>query len=208
MDRALKERIVGATVLVVFIVLVVPVFLDGPAEAPAIVSQDVTLPGQGEAERKRQTIVLQRDRSDPVPLAGSSQSEAPADEQAQEPVDEPAEMTARPAPAKAPARTPTRTVDTAPAPEPPEPKTREPVATSSTGMWAVQLGSFSNKANAERLADELRKAGYAAFLSQVQSSGQPLHRVRIGPQRDRDAAAAVAGRLAAAGHRGQVVPHP
>jgi cell division septation protein DedD len=33
MDRALKERIIGAAVLVVFVVLVVPVFLDGPPES-------------------------------------------------------------------------------------------------------------------------------------------------------------------------------
>ena len=30
MDKALKERIIGAAVLVVFAILVVPVFLDGP----------------------------------------------------------------------------------------------------------------------------------------------------------------------------------
>ncbi|MDZ7770011.1 MAG: SPOR domain-containing protein [Woeseiaceae bacterium] len=55
---------------------------------------------------------------------------------------------------------------------------------SATGMWAVQLGSFSNPENAERLAAELRTKGYAAFLSQLKSSSGPLHRVRIGPQKD------------------------
>ena len=30
MERALKERIIGAIVLVIFVVLVVPIFLDGP----------------------------------------------------------------------------------------------------------------------------------------------------------------------------------
>jgi DedD protein len=46
MDRALKERIIGAAVLVVFVVLVVPVFLDGPPESGDIVSERVPLPGQ------------------------------------------------------------------------------------------------------------------------------------------------------------------
>lgn len=75
-------------------------------------------------------------------------------------------------------------------------------------MWAVQLGSFSNKENAERLAAGLRKQGYAAFLSQLESDGDALQRVRVGPQKDRSAAEAVAAKLSAAGHPGQVVPHP
>ena len=43
MDRALKERIIGAVVLVVFVVLIVPVFLDGPPEDSEIVSERVLL---------------------------------------------------------------------------------------------------------------------------------------------------------------------
>jgi DedD protein len=75
-------------------------------------------------------------------------------------------------------------------------------------MWAVQLGSFSNPQNAEKLAAELRKQGFAAFLSQLTIESGPLHRVRIGPQKDRDSAEAMAARLKRAGHTGQVVPHP
>lgn len=75
-------------------------------------------------------------------------------------------------------------------------------------MWAVQLGSFSNKANADRLASKLREEGYAAFLSQHQAPSGELHRVRIGPQEDRASAESVAARLSADGFKGQVVPHP
>ena len=83
-----------------------------------------------------------------------------------------------------------------------------PPASSTTGMWAVQLGSFSNKDNAEKLAADLRRQGYAAFLSQLQTDGGQLHRVRIGPQKDRESAEAMARRLLKVGHKGQVVPHP
>jgi len=75
-------------------------------------------------------------------------------------------------------------------------------------MWAVQLGSFSNKDNAETLAADLRKQGYAAFLSQLATDKGQLHRVRIGPQKDRASAEAMASRLEKVGHKGQVVPHP
>jgi DedD protein len=75
-------------------------------------------------------------------------------------------------------------------------------------LWAVQLGSFSDQVNAEKLAAELRKQGFFAVLSKLDTEKGRLHRVRIGPQADRAAAEAVVKKLAAAGHKGQVVPHP
>ena len=70
MDRALKERIIGAAVLVVFVVLVVPVFLDGPPQGGEIVSERVPLPGQA-TEGETRTVVLERDRDEPVPVAAA-----------------------------------------------------------------------------------------------------------------------------------------
>ena len=40
MDRALKERIIGAAVLVLVVVLVVPVFLDGPSNDGEVVREN------------------------------------------------------------------------------------------------------------------------------------------------------------------------
>jgi len=71
MERALKERIIGAVVLVVFAVLVVPIFLDGPPGDGEIVTERVLLPGQD--DQNTQTVVLDRDRTDPVPAATSRQ---------------------------------------------------------------------------------------------------------------------------------------
>lgn len=224
MDRALKERVIGAIALVAIAVLVVPVFLDGPSTDAEIVSESVTLPGQNEQTRKRQTIVLERDRDQPVPVSGSRNAQATtaAEKLA-------ADDAARKAAAAAEARAqqvaeaeppPADKQETAPAQEKkPEPTTvakaevKTEAATpapsqSTTGMWAVQLGSFSNEANAERLAADLRKSGYAAFLSQLKTSSGSLHRVRVGPQKDRESAEAVAGKLGGDGHKGQVVPHP
>lgn len=219
MDRALKERIVGATVLVVIAVLVVPVFLDGPVDEPEFVTEAVTLPGQGEPNSKRQTIVLERDREEPVPAAGGTGRETrePATVARPEPVKEEPVPTARQqsTPDSTPQPPQQSTQQLSPEP-PPEQKVTaatsdaaKPAATkSATGMWAVQLGSFSDQANAERLAAELRKEGYAAFLSRVQTSAEVLHRVRVGPQQNRQSAEQVAARLGSDGHKGQVVPHP
>jgi DedD protein len=198
MERALKERIIGAVVLVVFVVLVVPVFLDGPPDDGEVVTERVLLPGQ--EDQKTQTVVLDRDRTEPVPVPSAPQDEATTEPRQVEPEQE---VMRRPEPS----RLPSSPADKPPQEQPQDkPKAEEPA--SSTGMWAVQLGSFGNKENAERLAAELRKQGYAAFLSQLDTASGTLHRVRIGPQKDRDSAEQMAARLQKAGHTGQVVPHP
>ena len=218
MERALKERIVGAIVLVTVIVLVVPVFLDGPPSDGEVISERVPLPGQ--EEQTMQTVVLDRDRDEPVPAPVAAATSADAEEEPVEAAEDVRE--------EAPEAAEETMVAEAPAEEPPPPVAEpmpEPVvedeqirdeppavevasATSSTGMWAVQIGSFSSQENAENQAAELRRQGFAAFLSQYSGSSGPLHRVRVGPQRDREAAEAMAERLSAAGHSGQVVPHP
>jgi DedD protein len=198
MERALKERIIGAIVLVIFVVLVVPVFLDGPPEGGEMISERVLLPGQDGQDTK--TVVLERERTEPMPLASSTDNAARSREAtAAEVVEE------KPVPEPVAETQPTRTEQQStarPQAEAPKP------ATSTTGMWAVQLGSFSNKENAEKLAADLRKQGYAAFLSQLQINSGSLHRVRIGPQKDRESAEAMAARLLKVGHKGQVLPHP
>lgn len=177
MDRALKERLIGATVLVVVMVLVVPVFLDGSptdsSAAPAMIEQPIDLPGR-HPDKGARTVVLDRRRSEPLPARRRTASVA----------DE--------------AAAPAAGIAAAPA----DPKR------SATGLWAVQLGSFSSQANADRLAAELRQQGFAAFLSRLETPDGELHRVRVGPQRDRDSAQAIVTRLKRAGQKAQVVPHP
>lgn len=193
MDRALKERIIGAVVLVAVVVLVVPVFLDGPPSDDELVSERVPLPGQDDAAEVR-TQVLLRDRDEPVPASSTPEPQRVAEPVAQSP---------------APVQTEAQPEEDSSTPEPQPPATEpDSAAESPTGMFAVQLGSFSNQENAEKLAADLRQQGFAAFLSQLSTASGQLHRVRIGPQENREAAEAMAARLASAGHNGQVVPHP
>jgi DedD protein len=121
MDRALKERVIGAIVLVVVAVLVVPVFLDGPSNQTEIVSNVVTLPGQAEQESMTQTVVLNRDRTEPVPTS----------------VPAPAETKPKPVKTAPPAATKEAALVS-----PNDDKEAVVTTESATGMWAVQLGSF------------------------------------------------------------------
>ena len=217
MDRALKERIIGAIVLVVFAVLVVPVFLDGPPSGNAVISERVPLPGQDEQPVK--VIVLDRDRTEPVPSGAGSpvvtveeENETGAGSATDSASDAEPEPAVDPGPEQPePALERVAVSQPQPAQADPEPRETPRIqrsAGSATGMWAVQLGSFSSAENANRLAADLRQKGFAAFLSKTESAGKELHRVRIGPQKDKPAAEAMASRLKDAGHTGQVVPHP
>lgn len=117
---------------------------------------------------------------------------------------------------------PVRTVATAPrgattpaAPaspaSPPEPAPAPPAARPAAASvgFAVQLAAFSNAADAQRLQDRARAAGFSAFVEPVRTEDGTLHRVRLGPVADRAAADGLrtqaAGRL---GVSGIVRPHP
>ncbi len=46
--------------------------------------------------------------------------------------------------------------------------------------WAVQIGAFSNRTNAENLAREQRRRGYTVTVQPITSAGRTLHAVRVG----------------------------
>jgi DedD protein len=74
--------------------------------------------------------------------------------------------------------------------------------------WAIQLGVFASRDNAERLAKQLKGKGYPVVVNEIAGNGKRLYRVRVGPEADRDAAVALGAKLRAAGHGGSVVPYP
>lgn len=63
--------------------------------------------------------------------------------------------------------------------------------------WVVQVGVFSEAANAEKLVFDLRDAGYRASSQAEQSGGRTVYRVRVGPEVDRSAAVRLKDRLQA-----------
>jgi DedD protein len=77
-----------------------------------------------------------------------------------------------------------------------------------TKGWAVQLGVFASRENAERLARQVKGKGYTVSVNETSASGKRLYRVRVGPEASRPAAEALHAKLRAAGHTGQVVAWP
>jgi DedD protein len=59
---------------------------------------------------------------------------------------------------------------------------------NDTVAWVVQVGSFSESANALALRDKLRKNGFTAFVEKYRDRGKSSYRVRVGPELKRETA--------------------
>jgi rare lipoprotein A len=71
-----------------------------------------------------------------------------------------------------------------PSPQPPAITASNGAAAASTALF-VQAGAFSDPANAERLAEQLRGRSYGkVFVREDQIAGRRMYRVRIGPVPD------------------------
>ncbi|HTU65096.1 MAG TPA: SPOR domain-containing protein [Steroidobacteraceae bacterium] len=113
----------------------------------------------------------------------------------------PAAGTAAPAPKPEPPRAET------PHAESPKPVVAAAPAKPAAGSFAVQLGSFVNKENADGLVKEMTAKGFNAFVAPpIMTGGRALYRVRVGPTRDRASAEALATQLRRIGQAGSIVP--
>ena len=69
----------------------------------------------------------------------------------------------------------------------------------------MQLGSFTDEANAKRMAQRASTYGYKAEVSSYKKGAQTLYRVRVGPQATKAASDATASALRAHGVEASVV---
>ena len=81
-------------------------------------------------------------------------------------------------------------------------------AVTHSGPWAVQVGSFSARANAERLSDWCREQGFGAQVLALPEGEQALYRVRVGPYESRGDARSAMAELALLGRSGFVSDWP
>jgi cell division septation protein DedD len=71
--------------------------------------------------------------------------------------------------------------------------------------FAVQVGSFSQQDNAQQFADQLKKKGFAVFVTPGKTSAGTVFRVYAGPRSTRSAAENLAGVLKSAGYKTMVI---
>jgi DedD protein len=160
-DDGLKKRLLGATVLVSLAVIFVPMLLERePVVETGIYKSNI--PPAPERDFSSSVLPLQEeDLSEPPTDLGQVERASPQSADRVEAASKPA-----PKPQAKPSATPA-------------PKERVGLS-----AWVIQVGSFSNKDNADRLVEELRKKKYEAFSEQVEVGGKSLTRVRVGPEID------------------------
>lgn len=204
MEVRVRERLIGALVLVAIVVLFVPAILKGRDPAPAALPESaptrrVEVPIGNSAPAPEEQILV------PEPAQPDSAPAVPAPPPPDPKPQAEAASEVRTATPSAPAPEERRA-----APEPPArtPASPAPAAGAPASAWAVQLGAFSNRSKADQLVAELRQRRYAAFVLEYRASGQVLYRVRVGPEQDRKRAEEIAARLAKDGFQTVVARHP
>lgn len=195
MDPQLKQRLVGATVLVALAVLLIPAFLNREVPPPPrVVPRDMApMPPADFATA-------------PAPLEPALVTELESGLAAgATPIPEPStpDSTATGGSTRGPdAPTAAPTPDAAP---PPAPPARAAPVAPALGNWYVQLGSFGSRENAERLKARLREAGHDAMVAALRGANGASYRVRIA-RPSRDAAERLRASLAREeGYRGILV---
>ncbi|GGD08628.1 SPOR domain-containing protein [Halopseudomonas salina] len=172
MDDKLKQRLIGALVLIIAAVVFLPMLLSGQDETVRVEVEVPEAPVMDETEI-RTAAPIEMPEPEPVPD-----------------IPPPGEIVENPEqPVTSPAQ-----VETKPVPEPPEPEVAAPAI--AEGSWVVQLGSFSGAANAEALRDTLVSQGYNAYTLSARVDGSDITRVFVGPLIDRAGATKLRDELA------------
>ncbi|MBF7141361.1 MULTISPECIES: SPOR domain-containing protein [Pseudomonas] len=192
LDNVVKQRMVGALVLVALAVVFLPMLFSRPDEmrevrvnapaAPAVpvVPQVKVQPAAVPDAPAPTPVVDEAPPSPPVTARASSQARAPS-----MPISAAPTVTAPSAPS-------TKTAAPAAVPTTPAPSTSTaPTAKADVASkldaggvpvsWSVQLASLSNRAGADTLQKTLRTQGYNAYVR----SAEGKNRVFVGPLIDR-----------------------
>lgn len=175
MEPQLQQRVIGAAVLVAVGVVFIPMFLDDtPVDQPIGIDESSQLFPPEDFNSK--VVPLDTDTLEAVEKA----------------------MFARPhelIPNEAAAADPPLVSEQALAADEPETASVDGLVESvpaapRTGLtaWVVQLGSFTDEANATGLTERLKETGYSAFIEPLHDDGKTTFRVRVGPELSRPAA--------------------
>ncbi|EJZ59106.1 SPOR domain-containing protein [Pseudomonas fluorescens] len=180
LDKAYKQRMVGALVLVALAVIFLPMLFSRQDE-----QRQVTVDAPAAPQAPAVPQVQLEPVAVPEPQA-LPQEPVPSDDEVAE--QSAPSMPIAPAPAPAPVAKPVAPAPVAkPAPAPAQPIAAAPAKPDTTqsrvdanGLsvsWSVQLASLSSRASAESLQKTLRSQGYNAYIR----SADGKNRVFVGP---------------------------
>ncbi|WPN55940.1 SPOR domain-containing protein [Pseudomonas sp. P9_31] len=186
LDKAYKQRMVGALVLVALAVIFLPMLFSRQDEQRQVAVDAPAAPHAPAMPKVQiEPVVVPEPQvlpQEPVPSDDEiAEQQAPSTPIAQSAPVAPAPPTAKPvappaAPVVKPVPTPAQPIAAAPA----KPVTTAPSRVDANGLsvsWSVQLASLSSRESAESLQKTLRSQGYNAYIR----SADGKNRVFVGP---------------------------
>jgi len=170
----LKQRLIGAIVLVALAVIFIPMLLSGGRE------MEMPVFGSNVPERSAEITSIQH-----IDIEGKQKTEPHPVNPKRIPI---AHGLPEPEIVKEEKSIVEKIVDLAEVKE-------EKKSVIKETVWAVQVGSFSNRKNALALKDKLRKKKMHAFVERVMKNNKAIYRVRVGPEVTREKAEALKQKL-------------
>jgi len=181
MDDALRQRLVGAAVIIALVVIFVPMLLDSPEESVRTEQVDLTIPPRTEPGVETRRLPLDPAMTAARPVAREEEPDTTEVAATPDPI------VRKPAPEPTPPASATKPVTDTPEPAATVATTPLPGTTPAVpaavrgGRFVAQFGSYAERANADALIRDLAKAGIAAVIESLAgSSGRALYRVRSG----------------------------
>jgi DedD protein len=176
MHQRLKERLVGAAVLVIIAVVFIPMLLTGPIDSDSITETNIP---ERPTEKFNSKLIPLNDSLNPIIDDEESISETTNKNEINDEVESEASKESTSAPeVEVNAKDEKLVVEKDAADQ------QKIISDKQVGLtaWVVQLGSFSAKVNADKLNLSLRKAGFPAFVEPLTKEGKTSYRVRVGPE--------------------------
>ena len=231
MDAGLKQRLIGAAVLVALAVIFLPMLVKGPAPDSGVSDLSMRVPDAPESGYR--TVDLPLVVPAGAPEGGALGTPQPLDDGQLATVDtatapppgeppatgalpmdeaavtgpdaaELAQDAATPAPPPAAATPVEPPARTEPSPASAKPAAEPLPPASAGGDYAVHFGAFGSERDAQLIVRQLSQAGLKAYSEPFSLDGRAAQRVRLGPFATREAAEAV--RVRAAQVRNDVTP--
>ncbi len=184
MNDILKQRLVGALILLALGVVFWPIIFVEP-DWKKSAEQTIPVPPQVSTDELASP--------DEAGLRGSAELAATSDSQGVDPAQaippEGAPASNEEAIAPTPAPTPVQPA-TMPVPDDARSESPQPLAMDSDGVpvaWTLQVATVSSAEKAENLRQQLLEMKQAVYVTTVRTGGRSLHRVCIGPKFERAA---------------------
>ncbi len=142
MNEVLKQRIVGAAVIIALAAIFIPMLFDDPVPDADSYTNEISLPQEPVNNMQPLIDDLPKNKNDVLSRPKAVQVDL------QEKIIK---------------------------------ETRQQAKLQS---WVIQVGSFSQKQNADEFRDKLRKQKFTAYVDSVKAERGTLYRLRVGPELD------------------------